>query len=152
MTQYQFQLSMKKLTDQWKGTYSAPRIDILYSVVKDTNYDDFERQVTRWLLECKTAPLGQEFSEFARKQNTVRMIHKREELGVTCAYCEGDGRKLVDTDRGLYIFMCNKCDGAKLNGFWKHTDSNGQTSYFEYWKDEYREKEKLDEYFKKVLK
>jgi len=118
MTEGLFKVQIKRLIQTFGDkAYPEPRVALLWDKVKFYNGTDFDKFISSCIMDCKFAPIGKEFNEFAQEQSKKIDEFKKEERlsrimeGKTCGYCGDEGLILVTKkeDGSKWAFGCDEC-------------------------------------------
>lgn len=108
MTPQDFQTQMSRLTETFgKTPYGTERVKLLWNEVKDFDARWFERLVSRFIGDCRQAPLLSEFREAAsRERERIHDEEKRQEQNETFRALKGhlageDVSMVVQTIKGI---------------------------------------------------
>jgi hypothetical protein len=107
----EFETEMARLIEQWKGSYSEARQELIAQAVKHMPADWWKRTVDQLLGECRQAPLLPEIRgliALERERNKVVAIWDGKPIS-SCEFCVGNGVYLCThkTEPGFWAFRCH---------------------------------------------
>lgn len=134
MTQQEFQSEMARLVEQFKGSYSQARTELIWREVRDQSPGWWKKAVDTLLGDCRQAPLLPEVRTLVgverekRHQGQNRAQSWQAPTNAVCRTCSDTGviRALhKGLGMGPYAFKCN-CQAGRRDGRkfpqWEHAD------------------------------